>query len=186
MESKVASLIILLLCFSTVALSSTISLQQEDYICVYTVLVRTSKTFHAGTDSKISLALYDDTGNGILIKNLEAWGGAMEKGHDYFERGNLDIFTGRGPCLSRPVCAMNLTSDGFGSHHDWYCNYVEVTTTAPQTRCAQIKFTVEQWLSADKSPYQLSVVRDNCSTGILNRLPKKLVPVETLLSVALS
>uniref|UniRef100_A0A7C8YMX3 Catalase n=1 Tax=Opuntia streptacantha TaxID=393608 RepID=A0A7C8YMX3_OPUST len=183
MESK-AAFIVLLLCFSTVAVSATLS--QEDYVCVYTVFVRTSKTFRAGTDSKISLALYDDTGAGVLIRDLEAWGGAMEKGHDYFERGNLDIFTGKVPCLSRPVCAMELTSDGTGSHPSWYCNYVEVTTTGPQTQCAQINFTVEQWLSPDKSPYQLSVTRDSCSNAPLNRLPKKLLPVETLSNVAVS
>jgi len=129
------------------------------------VFVRTSKKLNAGTDSNISLALYDDTGVGIALGNLEAWGGAMEKDHDYFERGNLDIFTGRVPCLSSPVCAMKLTSDGTGSHPSWYCNYVEVTTTGPQTRCAQIQFTVEQWLSASKPPKQLSVTRDNCSNA---------------------
>ena len=31
-------------------------------------------------------------------------GGLMGQGHPYFERGNLDIFSGRGPCMAKPPC----------------------------------------------------------------------------------
>ena len=57
---------------------------------------------------------------------------------------------------------MNLTSDGTGPHHGWYCNYVEVTTTGPHLGCAQQLFTVEQWLATDASPYRLYSTVDNC------------------------
>uniref|UniRef100_A0A803L366 PLAT domain-containing protein n=1 Tax=Chenopodium quinoa TaxID=63459 RepID=A0A803L366_CHEQI len=163
---------------------------EDDYECVYTVYVRTSKAIRGGTDAIISVTFYDDTGNGIRIKNLESWGGLMGQDHDYYERGNLDIFSGRGPCLSRPVCSMELVSDGSVGHHGtarWYCNYVEVTTTGPHIQCGQQLFTVEQWLSVDKSPYQLFAVRDNCenSDGVKRRRPNNtLLPVETLLTVA--
>ncbi|KAF9681894.1 hypothetical protein SADUNF_Sadunf05G0050600 [Salix dunnii] len=53
----------------------------------------------------------------------------MELVHDYSERGNLEIFSGRPPCLSSPVCVLNLTSDALGSGHGWNVDYVEVTTT---------------------------------------------------------
>ncbi|KAH9613325.1 hypothetical protein KSS87_013326 [Heliosperma pusillum] len=178
-KQSLVNLFILLFFFCSVALSTSDiaqligaknqnnTLQDDDNSCVYTVYIRTSKTWKAGTDSIISVALYDDTGHGVLIKDLEAWGGIMGEGHDYYERGNLDIFTGRGPCLDRPVCSMNLTSDGTGEHHGWYCNYVEVTTTGPHLGCAQQLFTVEQWLALDRSPHELTAIRNNCKENRL-------------------
>ena len=90
----------------------------------------------------------------------------MEPRHNYYERGNLDIFSGRAPCLTGPVCAMNLTSDGSGDHHGWYVNYVEVTTTGAHIPCAQQLFTVEQWLATDTSPYELTAIRNSCNYGV--------------------
>lgn len=128
--------------------------------------VRTGSIFKGGTDSKIGVSLYASNGWGIKITDLEKWGGLMGPDYNYFERGNLDIFSGRGPCLDASVCALNLTSDGSGSHHGWYCNYVEVTTTGPHAPCRQQLFTVEQWLARDASPYQLYAVRDACRSGV--------------------
>ncbi|PKA58062.1 hypothetical protein AXF42_Ash019288 [Apostasia shenzhenica] len=159
----------LLLGFSAIAASATAgglrSIQvgnDDDQSCVYTLYVRTGSIWKGGTDSKINLALAGSDGNGLLITNLEEWGGLMGDGYNYFERGNLDIFSGRGPCLSSPPCWMNLTSDGSGPHHGWYCNYVEVTFTGPHLGCSQTRFTVEQWLAMDTSPYQLYATRDYC------------------------
>ncbi|XP_073105471.1 PLAT domain-containing protein 3 [Elaeis guineensis] len=131
--------------------------------CVYTVYIRTGSIWKGGTGSVISLALAGTNSSGFAITDIKSWGGIMEVGHHYFERGNLDIFSGRGPCLETPPCWMNLTSDGTGSHHGWYCNYVEVTTTGPHMGCAQQLFTVEQWLADDTPPYQLYAARDYCS-----------------------
>ncbi|XP_009800223.1 PLAT domain-containing protein 3 [Nicotiana tabacum] len=139
---------------------SSISASEDD--CVYTAYIRTGSIIKAGTDSNISLTLYDADGYGIRIKNLEAWGGLMGPGYNYFERGNLDIFSGRGPCLTRPICKMNLTSDGSGPHAGWYCNYVEVTVTGAHKQCNQQLFTVDQWLGTNVSPYELTAVRNNC------------------------
>ncbi|OWM82206.1 hypothetical protein CDL15_Pgr001780 [Punica granatum] len=151
-------LLLLLLRFSIFA-------QSDDTECVYTVYVRTGSIIKGGTDSIVSLRLYDAYGEGIGVRNLEAWGGLMPPGHNYFERGNLDIFSGRGPCLPAPICAMNLTSDGSGPHHGWYCNYVEVTSTRPHVPCSQQQFTVEQWLARDTSPYELTAIRNYCPDG---------------------
>ncbi|TVU14227.1 hypothetical protein EJB05_37682 [Eragrostis curvula] len=130
--------------------------------CVYTVYVRTGSIWKGGTDSRIGATLVGSDGTGIRIADLERWGGQMEPGHDYFERGNLDIFSGRGPCMRQAPCRMNLTSDGAGAHHGWYCNYLEVTVTGPHMGCRQTLFTVEQWLATDAPPYRLYAVVDNC------------------------
>ena len=133
---------------------------------MYTIYIRTGSIFKGGTDSKITVRFYDSNGYGVEITNIEAWGGLMGRGYDYFERGNLDIFSGRGPCLTAPICALNLTSDGTGPHHGWYCNYVEVTTTGVHIPCKQETFTVEQWLATDASPYQLTAIRNYCSNSM--------------------
>lgn len=130
--------------------------------CVYTVYVRTGSGIKAGTDSKISATFSDAAGRRVVVADLEDWG-LMRPGHDYYERGNLDIFTGRGPCLSGPVCRLNLTSDGSGPHHGWYCDSLEVTTTGPHRGCTQSIFYVQQWLALDAPPYQLTAVLDGCS-----------------------
>ncbi|XP_004504062.1 PLAT domain-containing protein 3 [Cicer arietinum] len=143
-----------------------------DSDCVYTVYVRTGSVLKGGTDSKIGVKLFDKYGYYIYIKNLVSWGGLMGSGYNYFERGNLDIFSGRGPCLDGPVCAVNVTSDGDGPHHGWYCNYVEVTSTGPHISCAQEQFTVEQWLATDTSPYELWAVRNLCHYSLDQARPK--------------
>ncbi|KAF9678856.1 hypothetical protein SADUNF_Sadunf07G0079600 [Salix dunnii] len=137
-----------------------IAFSDED--CVYTLYIRTGSIIKGGTDSIISVRFYDSYGDYVGVSNIEAWGGLMDPGHDYFERGDLDIFSGRAPCLSSPVCALNLTSDGIGSGHGWYVNYVEVTTTGVHATCSQMKFTIEQWLALDTSPYELTAIRNNC------------------------
>ncbi|XP_047082563.1 PLAT domain-containing protein 1-like [Lolium rigidum] len=135
----------------------------DSYECVYTVYIRTGSIWKAGTDSNITLELTAADNSGIQITGLPSWGGLMGEGHSYFERSNLDIFSGRGPCMASAPCRMKLASDGTGDHHGWYCNYVEVTVTGPHKGCAQQLFTVEQWLATDVSPYKLDSVVDQCS-----------------------
>ncbi|KAL1831463.1 hypothetical protein ACET3Z_001114 [Daucus carota] len=146
--------------FILLAISSVVRSDDE---CVYTVYVRTGSVIKGGTDSIMTLTLYDAEGYGVRINNLEAWGGLMGPDYNYFERGNLDIFSGKGPCLPGPACKLNITSDGTGSGHGWYCNYIEVTTTGAHIPCAQQLFTIEQWIALDRSPYELTAIRDNCS-----------------------
>ncbi|MBA0793943.1 hypothetical protein Gohar_018320 [Gossypium harknessii] len=150
--------------FFLLSLSSIALSEGED--CVYTIYIRTGTIIKGGTNSVISLKLYDAKGEYVEIENLEAWGGLMGEGHDYYERGNLDIFAGRGRCLASPVCAMNLTSDGTGPQHGWYCNYVEVTMTGIHTPCSQQMFAVEQWLAFDTLPFDLTAIRNYCSAEL--------------------
>ncbi|KAF5749811.1 lipoxygenase y domain-containing protein 1 isoform X1 [Tripterygium wilfordii] len=141
--------------------------------CVYTVYIRTGSIIKGGTDSIISLTLYDVFGETVEITDLEAWGGLMGPDYNYFERGNLDIFSGRGECLSSPICALNITSDGSSPHHGWYCNYVEVTATGVHTPCTQQQFTVEQWLALDTAPWELTAIRNYCQSEFDGRKIKK-------------
>ncbi|CAL1380353.1 unnamed protein product [Linum trigynum] len=150
------SAVLLLLTFSAVPSSA------DDDDCVYTLFIRTGSIFKGGTDSVIGAWLYDTSGYYLKISDLQSWGGLMGPGYNYYERGNLDIFSGRAPCLTAPICALNLTSDGSGDHHGWYCNYVETTVTGVHATCSQQTFTVEQWLATDTSPYELSAVRNFC------------------------
>ncbi|XP_076910699.1 PLAT domain-containing protein 3-like [Bidens hawaiensis] len=152
-----------------ILISATSICRSDDADCVYTAYIRTSSIWKGGTDSIISLTLYDASGYGIRINDIEAWGGLMGPDYDYFERKNLDIFSGLGPCLTGPPCEMNLTSDGSGSGHGWYCNYVEVTTTGVHMPCAQQEFEVEQWLATDTSPYELTAIRNYCDQDASTR-----------------
>ncbi|KAI3949354.1 hypothetical protein MKW98_023291 [Papaver atlanticum] len=157
--SKINHISLFLLSILLLSLA-TISKSDED--CVYTLYVRTGSIIKGGTDSKISLTLYTRKGEYINIPNIELWGGLMEPGHDYFERGNTDIFSGRGYCLKDPVCKMDLTSDGTGWGHGWFVHYVEVTSAGKHKKCGNQYFDVEQWLATDTSPYNLTAIRDNC------------------------
>ncbi|RCV33921.1 hypothetical protein SETIT_7G121400v2 [Setaria italica] len=143
-------------------LKSSSATTADDYECVYTVYVQTGSIWKAGTDSVIGLGLRAADGAGFTIPDLAKWGGLMGAGHDYYERGHLDIFSGRGPCLPSPPCGMNLTSDGSGAHHGWYCKSVEVTASGPRAACARAAFGVEQWLATDAPPYQLHAERSVC------------------------
>ncbi|XP_051143532.1 PLAT domain-containing protein 3-like [Andrographis paniculata] len=154
---SIALLLSTLLCLSS-SFSSSTKMQNK---CVYTIYARTGSIVKAGTDSRVSLVLGDSSGNSVWIPNLKHWG-LMGQDHDYFERANLDIFTGRGRCMGRPVCRVNVTSDGSGTRPGWYLNYVEVTSTGPHIPCSQSLFHVEQWLALDVPPYKLTAQIDRC------------------------
>ncbi|KMZ56817.1 PLAT/LH2 family protein [Zostera marina] len=160
MESKVNTAILLcMLLLLPLALSD---IEGDKAQCVYTIYIRTGSIWKGGTDSVVGVTMNDTMGDTITIPDLISWGGLMGPDYDYYERGNLDIFSGRGSCLSNPPCALELFSDGSGAHHGWYCNYVEVTWTGPHMGSFQTTFTIEQWLATDVSPYVLNAVRNYC------------------------
>ncbi|PIN08754.1 hypothetical protein CDL12_18667 [Handroanthus impetiginosus] len=130
--------------------------------CVHTLYMQTGSFIKAGKDSTISITLSDSNGKSVWIPNLKDWG-LLGRKHNYFERENLDIFTGRGPCIGAPICRLNVTSDGSGHHHGWFCDYIEVTSTGPHKGCRRSMFYLVQWLADDVPPYQLSIVLDGCS-----------------------
>ncbi|XP_057795223.1 PLAT domain-containing protein 3-like [Salvia miltiorrhiza] len=129
--------------------------------CVYSLYVETGSVLKAGTDSKISITLSDSSKDSVWIPNLKEWG-LMGRKYDYLERGSVDVFAGLAPCIGAPICRINVTSDGTGSHHGWLCNSVEVTSTGHRKGCSQSIFYVDQWLATDAPPYQLSAVLDGC------------------------
>ncbi|KAJ7125429.1 hypothetical protein O6H91_02G052300 [Diphasiastrum complanatum] len=130
--------------------------------CVYSIYIRTGSIWKGGTDSNIGAQFFDSYNNSITIDNLVPWGGLMPKDYNYYERGNLDIFSGLGYCLATPICKLVISSDGSGPHHGWYVNYLEVTSTGPHIPCGQHLFTLEQWLATDAYPYELTAVSASC------------------------
>ncbi|XP_054822965.1 PLAT domain-containing protein 3-like [Prosopis cineraria] len=144
-SSSFLFLLSLLICFAAIVTSDQ---------CRYIVRVKTGDRKDAGTDSIISLKL-SSFGNSFTINNLQDWG-IMGPGHDYFERGNLDVFSGNGPCLR--VCGITVTSNGEGNKPGWYLDYVEVTSTGPK-----VAFPVNQWLALDEWPHHLYANVNLCS-----------------------
>ncbi|KAJ7286675.1 hypothetical protein O6H91_03G114100 [Diphasiastrum complanatum] len=130
--------------------------------CTYSIYIRTGGIIKGGTDSNIGVQLFDSSNNSITVSNLVPWGGLMPEGHDYYEQGSLDIFSGLEYCLATPICKLIISSDGSGPHHGWYVNYLEITSTGPHIPCTQHLFTLEQWLARDAYPYELTAVRDDC------------------------
>ncbi|XP_054823580.1 PLAT domain-containing protein 3-like [Prosopis cineraria] len=130
--------------------------------CRYVVRVKTGDREHAGTNSVISLKL-SSLGNSFTINNLQNWG-IMGPSHDYFERGNLDLFSGNGPCLR--VCAIAVASNGQGTKPGWYLDYVDVTSTGPKSA-----FSVNQWLAINEWPHHLYASVNLCAGA--NKLDNK-------------
>lgn len=120
---------------------------------------------YSGTESKISLTLYDRTEKKFEIESLASIG-LMGPSHKYFQDGALDIFSGKGECLTGPICGMNLTSDGSGPGHKWFCNYIDVTMAAPHGACTQKSYRVELWFQKDPNPELLQVIASSCSSLI--------------------
>ncbi|BBN18133.1 hypothetical protein MPTK1_8g00030 [Marchantia polymorpha subsp. ruderalis] len=150
------------LVLALLSLSST-TVFAKDY-CVYTIFVKTGWLPKAGTDSSISTQFFDSKGNSYKVDSLTEWGGnLLDADHDYFERNNVDVFSGLGECLNGPICGLNLTSDGTGDHHGWYCDYVEVTSSGVGKSCNNHHFTIEQWLATDAYPYSLTSTKDECA-----------------------
>ncbi|KAG6594871.1 PLAT domain-containing protein 1, partial [Cucurbita argyrosperma subsp. sororia] len=154
----ILSHLLLLLLLSTAAVPEPL----DGGECGYLIYVQTGTVKKAGTHSTIGLEVKTASGEGIWVPNLEEWGGIMGPDYNFFETGRLDTFTGRGPCLTSPICSLNLTSNGSGPYHAWYCDYVEVTASAPAHPCHKQRFSVNQWLATDQEPYSLTAVVDYC------------------------
>lgn len=151
-------------------------MQDKEAECIYGIYVQTGSIRRAGTHSKIGLTLSDESGAQIEIPNLEDWG-LMGPGFNYFETGELNIFGGKGPCLTGSICGLKLTSDGSGPYAGWYCEYVKVSSFGLEKPCSQQHFAVEQWLAKDEEPYQLTAQVDVCRptknwARILGLLPR--------------
>lgn len=95
----------------------------------------------------------------------------MGPGFNYFETGELNIFGGKGPCLTGLPCGVNLTSDGSGPYAGWYCEFVKVSMFGLQSPCYQQNFAVEQWLAKDEPPYELTAAMDVCARSARDALP---------------
>ena len=135
---------------------------------MYSFYIKTGTRISGGTNSVIGVTLWDSSGDSVTIDDIETWGGLMGSGYDYFERGSIDIFSGLGTCTgSGTICALNLTSDGSGSHPGWYVNYVQATITGVSLGCDNQVFEIGQWVADDAYPYQLYAFRNECDSSSL-------------------
>ncbi|RID66152.1 hypothetical protein BRARA_D01312 [Brassica rapa] len=156
---------VLLLSLLIIITISVVAFADREPHCVYTFYIETGPVDGAGTDSIISVKISDKSGQNIDIQDIVTWGGLMGPSYDYFEKGSLDIFSGKAQCLPSPVCSLSLTSDGSGVYPAWYVNYVDLTTVSVHVKSAHQYFDVEQWLATDTPPYNLTVVRNNCQVS---------------------
>ncbi|CAN6832099.1 unnamed protein product [Brassica oleracea] len=156
---------VLLLSLLVITISVDVAFADREPHCVYTFYIETGPVDGAGTDSIISVKISDKSGQGIDIQDIVTWGGLMGPSYDYFEKGSLDIFSGKAQCLPSPICSLSLTSDGSGVYPAWYVNYVDLTTVSVHVKSAHQYFDVEQRLASDTPPYNLTVVRNNCQVS---------------------
>ncbi|XP_028761126.1 PLAT domain-containing protein 2-like [Neltuma alba] len=126
--------------------------------CTYVVRVKTGDVQDASTDSTISLKLNTSSGNRFSVDNLEDWG-IMEPGHNYFEQGKLDVFSGTGPCLD--LCTITVVSDGRRTYPGWYLDYVEIKVVGCY-KSTKVAFPVNQWLDPTAG-YNLCAKVNLCS-----------------------
>ncbi|XP_050227139.1 PLAT domain-containing protein 2-like [Mercurialis annua] len=145
--------------------------------CTYSISVKTGTKSHAGTDAVVSLKLSSLEDPAIYIPNLEKYG-LMGAGHDYFENGNLDLFSYTGPCFPTPVCYIKLSHDNSGDYPGWFVSYVQIETSGGPITPTKKYFEVEQWLADDEPPYLLSTCRDLCPND--NHLIKSDVGIGSL------
>ncbi|XP_028790963.1 PLAT domain-containing protein 3-like [Neltuma alba] len=143
------SRVVFLLFLSLISFAAILATSEQ---CTYVVRVKTGDRKDAGTDSKMTLKLKSASGFSFTVDNLERWG-VMGPGHDYFERGNLDVFSGRSPCLR--ACAMSVISNGEGNKPGWYLDYVEITMVGAGGQTSKVSFPVNQWLALDEWPKHL-------------------------------
>ena len=125
----------------------------HDRDCTYVIYVQTGDVQNAGTYATVSLELRDIYTNRVNITNLRSWGLMGGSWHDYFRRGNLDAFAGKGKCLEGPVCSITLSHDNSSIGPGWYVDFVDVTSVAPHGSCRKVRFPVNAWLAFDEPPY---------------------------------
>ncbi|GJN03100.1 hypothetical protein PR202_ga20509 [Eleusine coracana subsp. coracana] len=151
--------IIALTCLLALAYADTTS---SAVTCTFDILVKTGDRPGAGTDSRVTLQVSNAGGQTLLIPDLTSWGD-MPPGHYYFDRGNLDRFSGSGTCFFPDApCMMLLYTDGQGFAPGWYVSYVQVTQLEQGRVRSRHTWTVDQWLAVDEPPYALSALRDDC------------------------
>ncbi|PPS07473.1 hypothetical protein GOBAR_AA13173 [Gossypium barbadense] len=119
----------------------SVAARPTDNDCVYTLYVKTGCMMKAGTDSRISVVLGDPFGRSVWIAELRSWG-LMPYAHDYFERGNLDVFSGRGCCSNR--------------------RQLHRLSLPPQLDLRWLGVAPWLWLATDIPPFQLTAFRDGC------------------------
>ncbi|KAL2652234.1 hypothetical protein R1flu_020362 [Riccia fluitans] len=127
-------------------------------LCTYTITTETGKKFGAGTDSTISLSLYNSNEDRVYFPSLD-------NGNNNFEKGHIDTFSELGPCVER-ICKMVLSTDNSGLFSDWFVEALNFSVTTPVSDYQEKQWVLHQWLPSDDDSASLFITKDDCSNSI--------------------
>ncbi|KAL3699606.1 hypothetical protein R1sor_017628 [Riccia sorocarpa] len=124
-------------------------------LCTYTITTETGRKFGAGTDSTISLSLYNQNEDRVYFPSLD-------NGNNNFEKGHIDTFEELGPCVEN-ICKLVLSTDNTGLFSDWFVENVNFSVSTPISGHQEKRWTLHQWLPANDASAALFIMKDDCS-----------------------
>ncbi|KAM9102483.1 lipoxygenase homology domain-containing protein 1 [Sarcophilus harrisii] len=115
----------------------------------YTVTVKTSNIFGAGTDANVFIIIFGENGDSGTLPLKRS------KNFNKFERNGTDTFTFTDMLSLGHLCKLRVWHDNKGLFSGWHLNYVDVRDNS---RDETFRFPCERWLS--KSEDDRQTVRD--------------------------
>ncbi|XP_051825625.1 lipoxygenase homology domain-containing protein 1 isoform X1 [Antechinus flavipes] len=115
----------------------------------YTVTVKTSNVFGAGTDANVFIIIFGENGDSGTLPLKRS------KNFNKFERNGTDTFTFTDMLSLGHLCKLRVWHDNKGLFSGWHLNYVDVRDNS---RDETFRFPCERWLS--KSEDDRQTVRD--------------------------
>ncbi|KAM8782296.1 lipoxygenase homology domain-containing protein 1 isoform 3-T3 [Rhynchonycteris naso] len=115
----------------------------------YTVSVKTSDIFGAGTDANVFIIIFGENGDSgtLALKQSANW--------NKFERNNTDTFNFVDMLSLGHLCKLRVWHDSKGIFSGWHLNYIDVKDNS---RDETFRFQCERWLSKSEGDGQ--TVRD--------------------------
>lgn len=126
-------------------------LMEQQPQCLYTIKVSTDWEEKAGTDSRVTLYVFDQSGGQFLIQDLASYG-VMGPYHNYFERSSVDFFQITNKCLD--PCRLLVLTDG-NDDAEWHLDYIDITVNG-KSIYKRVNFPASVWI-AQEYPYTLDV-----------------------------
>jgi len=116
----------------------------------------------AGTDATVSLTLCTGSSCFLHVPNLAQYG-TQGPSHDYFEKGNRDLFqipTNEG---CNYACRMIIDHDNSGNKPGWYLDFVYTGAYENNgVKRFESDFTVSRWLATSEWPYNTEAEVNHC------------------------
>ncbi|XP_066103487.1 lipoxygenase homology domain-containing protein 1 isoform X1 [Saccopteryx bilineata] len=115
----------------------------------YTVSVKTSDIFGAGTDANVFIIIFGENGDSgtLALKQSTNW--------NKFERNNTDMFNFADMLSLGHLCKLRVWHDSKGIFSGWHLNYIDVKDNS---RDETFRFQCDCWLSKSEGDGQ--TVRD--------------------------